>query len=157
MLPNVWSCLYIDQSLVSNGPKGGPYNLPQPAWHLGGLFFWSDMSWLRADLCANSYVISMRFCLLSKLPSCTCYISYVGIERIIHNLLFRIIRNMLFVELGPTGFQVVTVRIFLFLNNMNLLPRFCLIIHFMCFFNQNKIVLSDSFSTSVLSTVCLGI
>ncbi len=87
------------------GPKVRPNNLPQPAWRLAELFFWSDMSWSRADLCANSYVISTRSSLLSKLPSCTCYISYVGIECIIHNLLFRIVRNMLFVELGPTGFQ----------------------------------------------------
>ncbi len=92
------------------GPEGRPNNLPQPAWRLAELFFWSDMSWLRADLCANSYVISTRFSLLSKLPSCTRYISYVGIEHIIHNLLFRIICNMLFVELGPTGFQVTCNR-----------------------------------------------
>jgi hypothetical protein len=96
-----------EKSLVSDGPKGHPKNLPQPAWRLAELFFWSDMSWSRADLCANSYVISMRFSLLSKLPSCTHYISHVGIECIIHNLLFRIIHNSLFVELGPTGFPMM--------------------------------------------------
>ncbi len=142
---------------MNNGPEGHPNNLPQPAWRLAELFFWSDMSWLRADLCANSHVISTCFSFLSKLPSCMHYISYVGIERIIHNLLFRIICNILFVELGPTGFNLlVIVHIFLFLNNMYLLPQFCLVIHFMVFFNQNKIVLSDSFLTSVLSTVSLG-
>ncbi len=102
----------------------------------------------------------MYFSLLGMLALCTRFISYVGIECIIHNLLFRIIHNMLFVELGSTGFQVTcncTFFIFLFLNNMYLLPQFCLIIHFMVFFNQNKIVLSDSFLTLVLSTVCLGI
>ena len=118
-----------------DGPKGCPNNLPQLAWRLAELFFQSDMSWSQADLCANSYVISTRFSLLSKLPSCTCYISIVGIEPIMHNLLFRIIRNMLFVELGPTGFQVTcNLRIFLFLNNMYLSPQFCLIIRSMVFF-----------------------
>jgi hypothetical protein len=29
---------------VFNGPKGHPNNLPQPAWHLTELFFWSDLS-----------------------------------------------------------------------------------------------------------------
>ncbi len=96
----------LGQSPTYYGPKGCPNNLPQPAWHLAELFFWSDMSWLRADLCAISHVISMHFSLLSKLPLCTHYISYVGIERIIHNLLFRIIPNMLVVELGPIGFEV---------------------------------------------------
>jgi hypothetical protein len=62
------------------GPEGCPNNLPQPAWRLAELFFWSDMSWLQEDLCANSYVISTCFSLLSKLPSCTCYISNVGIK-----------------------------------------------------------------------------
>ncbi len=38
------------------------------------------MSWSRADLCANSYVISTLFSLLSKLPSCTRYISNLGIK-----------------------------------------------------------------------------
>jgi hypothetical protein len=38
------------------------------------------MSWSRADLFANSYVSSTRFSLLSKLPSCTRYISNVGIK-----------------------------------------------------------------------------
>ncbi len=89
--------------VVNIGPEGRPNNLPQPAWRLAELFFRSDLSWLQADLCADSYVISMRFSLLGMATSCTHYISYVGIERIIHN---RIIRNMLFVELGPTGFQL---------------------------------------------------
>ncbi len=95
------------QNMLCDGPEGRPNSLPQPAWHLAELFFWSDMSWLRADLCPNSYVISTCFSFLSKLPLCTCYISYIGIERIIHNLLFRILRNMLFVELGPTGFPMM--------------------------------------------------
>ncbi len=38
------------------------------------------MSWSREDLCTNSYVRSTRFSLLSKLPSCTHYISNVGIK-----------------------------------------------------------------------------
>ncbi len=63
-----------------DGPKRCPNNLPQPAWRLAELFFWSDMSWSRADLWANSYVISMHFSLLSKLSSCTRYISNVGIK-----------------------------------------------------------------------------
>ncbi len=87
------------------GPKGHPNYLPQPAWCLTELFFWSDLSWLRADLCANSYVISTRFSLLSMLPSCTHYISYVGILRVIHNILFRII-HLYDIELGPTDFQL---------------------------------------------------
>ncbi len=41
-------------------------------------------------LCANSYVISTCFSLLSTMPSCIRYISYVGILRIIQNVLFRI-------------------------------------------------------------------
>jgi hypothetical protein len=51
----------------------------------------------------------MRFSLLGMPALRTRYLSYVGIERIIHNLLFRIIRiydNMLFVELGQTDFQI---------------------------------------------------
>jgi hypothetical protein len=104
--PKIIYSLQLSPSLLFYGPEGRPNNLPQPAWRLAKLFFWLDMSWSRADLCANSYVISTRFSLLSKLPLCMHYISYVGIEHIIHNLLFRIIRNMLFVELGPTGFQV---------------------------------------------------
>jgi hypothetical protein len=86
--------LDFKQEDITNGPEGHPNNLPQPAWRLAELFFWSDMSRSRADLCANSYVISTCFSLLSKLPSCTRYISYVRIERIIHNLLFRLIHNM---------------------------------------------------------------
>ncbi len=90
-------------NLYDNGPKGRPNNLPQPAWCLTELFFWSDLSWSRAYLCSNFYVISTRFSLLGAVTSCTRYLSYVGIERIIHN---QIIRNMLFVKLGPTGFQL---------------------------------------------------
>jgi hypothetical protein len=30
--------------VTDNGPKGRPNNLPQPAWHLAELFFWSDLS-----------------------------------------------------------------------------------------------------------------
>ncbi len=64
----------------SNGPKGCPNSLPQPAWRLAELFFWSDLSWLRADLCSNSYVISTRFSLLGTAPSCMRYISNIGIK-----------------------------------------------------------------------------
>jgi hypothetical protein len=88
-----------------SGPEGHPNNLPYPAWRLAELFFWSDLSWSLADLCANSYVISMCSSLLSTLPSCTCYISYVGILRIIHNVLFRKIR-LYDNELGPTDFHL---------------------------------------------------
>ncbi len=73
----------------ADGPEGRLNNL-QSAWHLVELFFWSDLSWLRADLCANFYVTSTCFSLLSSPPSCTRYISYVGILRIIHNVLFKI-------------------------------------------------------------------
>ncbi len=66
--------------IVLNGPKGCPNNLPQPAWRLPELFFWSDLSWLRADLCTNSYVISTHFSLLGMLPLCMRYISNVGIK-----------------------------------------------------------------------------
>jgi hypothetical protein len=79
----IWLCTFQHLwglTWLYSGPKGHPNNLPQPAWCLAELFFWSDISWLRADLCANSYVISMRFSLLSKLPSCTHYISNVGIK-----------------------------------------------------------------------------
>ncbi len=64
---------------LSNGLKGHPNNL-QSAWRLVELFFWSDLSWLHADLCAYAYVISMRFSHLSSPPSCTGYISNVGIK-----------------------------------------------------------------------------
>ncbi len=62
-----------------DGPEGRPNNL-QSAWRLAELFFWSDLSWSRADLCANSYVICMHFSLLSSPPLCTLYISNVGIK-----------------------------------------------------------------------------
>ncbi len=74
---------------VNIGPEGRPNNL-QSAWRLVELFFWSDLSWSQADLCADSYLISTCFSLLSTMPLCTHYISYVGILRIIHNALFRI-------------------------------------------------------------------
>jgi hypothetical protein len=32
------------EGVINNGPEGRPNNLPQPAWHLAELFFWSDMS-----------------------------------------------------------------------------------------------------------------
>ncbi len=32
------------QNNITNGPKGRPNNLPQPAWRLAELFFWSDLS-----------------------------------------------------------------------------------------------------------------
>ncbi len=63
----------------NNEPEGHPNNL-QSARHLVELFFWSDLSWSQADLCANSYVISTRFSLLSSPPSCMRYISNVGIK-----------------------------------------------------------------------------
>ncbi len=88
------------------GPKGCPNILPQPAWRLVELFFWSNLSWSWEDLCANSYVISMHFCLLSTMSSCTRYISNIRIGRIIHNVLFRISMHGLFVTLDPTDFQV---------------------------------------------------
>ncbi len=94
-----WCCSWIQ----INGPEGRPNNLPQPAWQLAELFFWSDLSWLQADLCADSYVTSTHFSLLGMATLRMRYISYVGIEHIIHN---QIIHNMLFVELGPTSFQV---------------------------------------------------
>ncbi len=97
-----WRLKYIR----CNGPKGRPNNLPQPSWCLPELFFWSDLSWSRADLCSNSYVISTHFCLLSTMPLCTRYISNIGIGRIIHNVLFRISMHGLFVTLDPTDFQV---------------------------------------------------
>ncbi len=62
------------------GPRSRPPNNLQSAWCLAELFFRSDLSWSRADLCPNSYVISTRFSLLSSLPSCTHYISNVGIK-----------------------------------------------------------------------------
>jgi hypothetical protein len=39
-------CKYVmsHQTGGFNGPKGRPNNLPQPAWRLAGLFFWSDLS-----------------------------------------------------------------------------------------------------------------
>ena len=114
----LWDLPLPPKSLVdskkNDGPKGRSNNLPQPAWCLAELFFWSDMSWSRADLCADSYVISTHFSLLSKLPLCTRYISYVGIERIIHNLLFRIIHNMLFVEQADRAFGTDYCLRFLF-------------------------------------------
>jgi hypothetical protein len=52
----------------------------------------------------------------------------------------------------------VIVCIFQFLNNMYLLPDiFFDISSHGVFFNENKIVLSDSVLTCVLSTVCLGL
>jgi hypothetical protein len=58
----------------------------------------------------NSYVIFTHFNLFGEDTTCTRYISYVGIEHIIHNVLFSIIHiydNMLFVELGATDFQLI--------------------------------------------------
>ncbi len=93
---------YVDQSTVLcmyvNCTKClGPHNLPHSAWHFAELFFWSNLSWSRADLCANSFVISTHFSLLGTMPSCTRYISYVGILRIVHNVLFRI--SIIFVNM----------------------------------------------------------
>ncbi len=85
-----WNPNWRSKRIINfNGPEGCPNNL-QSAWHLAELVFWSDLSWSRADLWANSYVISTRFSLLSRFTLCTHYISYIGILRIIHNILFRI-------------------------------------------------------------------
>ncbi len=114
-------------SCIIHGPEGHPNNLPQPAWRLTELFFWSDLSWSRADLCANSYVISTHFSLLSMLPLCTRYISYIGILRIIHKILFRMIRlhdN----ELGPTDFQLTCYCSFFF--DFWITCTYCLILFF---------------------------
>ncbi len=97
---------YTHQLSDHNGPKGRPNNLPQPAWRLVELFFRSDLSWLQADLCANSYVISTHFQLLSTMLSCTCYIFNIRLGRIIHIVLFWISMHGLFVTLDPTDFQV---------------------------------------------------
>jgi hypothetical protein len=35
---------YLVLESINDGPKGRPNNLPQPAWRLAELFFWSDMS-----------------------------------------------------------------------------------------------------------------
>jgi hypothetical protein len=32
------------ETLDLDGPEGRPNNLPQPAWRLAELFFWSDLS-----------------------------------------------------------------------------------------------------------------
>ncbi len=137
-----------------NGPEGHPNNLPQPAWHLAELFFWSDLSWSQADLCPNSYVISTRFCLLSMMPSCTPYISNIGIGRIIHSILFRISMHGLFVTLDPTEFQVTCDCSYFFefwiICTDQIISRGVV-------FNENKTVLTDSLLIWALSTVCLGI
>ncbi len=86
-LPSGSFCFRLNQN--SGGLEGRPNNL-QSAWCLAELFFWSDLSWSRANLYANSYEISTHFSLLSTMPWCTHYISYVGILQIIHNVLFRI-------------------------------------------------------------------
>ncbi len=119
-----------------NGPKGHPNNLPQPAWRLAELFFWSYLSWSRADLCANFYVISTRLSLFGGDATCTRYISYVGIEHIIQFRIIRMYDNIdicrirhyrfstylwLFVFFDFWIFNVlVIVRIFQLLNNMYL-------------------------------------
>ncbi len=64
-----------------DGPKGHPNNLPHPAWPPAELFFWSDLSWLQADLCTNSYVESMRFSLLGMPTLCPRYTCNVGIKQ----------------------------------------------------------------------------
>ncbi len=60
-------------------PSRCPNNLPQPAW-LAELLFWSDLGWSQAVFCSNIYVISTHFSLLSTMPSCTRYISNIGIK-----------------------------------------------------------------------------
>jgi hypothetical protein len=101
-------------------------------------------------------VISTRFSLLGTVTLCTRYISYVGIECIIHN---RIMRNMLFVELGPIGFQITcNCTYYSIFGNYVLIASILFDNSFHgVFLIKNKIVLSDSFLTSVLSTVSLGI
>ncbi len=142
-----------------NGPEGHPNNL-QSAWHLTELFFWSDLSWLQAGLYSNSYVISTRFSLLSSLPSCTCYISYVGILCINHNVLFRI--SIIFDNMAIRPYRFSSYLwlfvFFWFLNHMYLSPdRFFWYFISLCVFNENKIVSSDSLLAWVLYTVCLGL
>ncbi len=95
-------CVSLDGIM---GPRGAPTTCHNQHGASRSYSFWSDLSWSRADLCSNSYVISTRFSLLSTLPSCTRYISYVGTLRIIHNVLFRII-HLYDNELGPTDFQL---------------------------------------------------
>jgi hypothetical protein len=43
-LPSMLQGEYKIILVQNNGPKGHPNNLPQPAWRLSELFFWSDLS-----------------------------------------------------------------------------------------------------------------
>ncbi len=88
-----------------NGPEGHPNNFSQPAWCLRELFFWSDLSWSRADLFANSYVISMHFSLFGGDTTCTCYISHVGIEHIIQFRIICINNNIDICRIRPYRFS----------------------------------------------------
>jgi hypothetical protein len=97
------------------GPNGRPNNLPQPAWHLAELFFQTDLSWSRADLCANSYVISTPFCLLSTMPLCTCYISNIGIGCIIHNVAQGVPQQLASTSMAPRR-AILLVRFELIAN-----------------------------------------
>ncbi len=98
--------IFINQKMKNNWwAQGAPQQLATTSMAPRGAILWSDLSWSQADLCANSYVIYTRFSPLSTLPSCTRYISYVGILLIIHNILFRII-CLYDNELGPTDFQL---------------------------------------------------
>ncbi len=83
---DVWSVIWfwsvrhpMSKKKKKGGPEGRPNNL-QSAWRLTELFFQSNLSWSQTDLCAYSFVISTHFSLLSSLPSCTRYISNVGIK-----------------------------------------------------------------------------
>ncbi len=123
--------------ITEDGPKGRPNNLPQPAWRLAELFFQSELSWLRADLCANSYVISTRFSLFGGDTTCTHYISYVGIERIIQFGIIRIYDNIDICRIRHYRFSTYLwlLVFFDFLNNMYLSSDFFFDIssHGVCF------------------------
>ncbi len=141
-------------------PKGRPNNLPQPAWRLAELFFWSDLSWLGADLCANSDVISTRFSFFGGDTMGTRYISYVGIEHIIQFRIIRIYNNIDICRIRHYRFSTY-LWLFIFFNFLITCTYHLilfLVFHLMVFvFNEKKIVSSDSLSTWVLSTFCLGL
>jgi hypothetical protein len=65
------------------------------------------LSWSRADLWFNSYLISTRFSLLSKLPLCMRYISNVGIKTGLNS-----IRNFLYF----TTFSLRSISVFYWLK-----------------------------------------
>ncbi len=143
---------YCNLVLLYNGPKGRPNNLPQPAWRLVELFFWSDLSWSRADLCHNSYVSSTHFCLLSTMPSCTRYQhrnwTYYS-QCIIQNKHAQIICNI-----RPNRFSS-HLWLFIFFEFWIICTD--QIISWGVVFNENKTMLTDSLLIWALSTICLGI